>query len=98
MIGLKRACESDLVEFGCMTRNEATLVRRPADCISSAVSIATYNCKDRDEMRSADSKGRVESSPSKRPKKGTQMAKKTVTVSDLSGKEIAEGKGAMVSI
>ena len=49
-------------------------------------------------MSRAKRRAEVGSSPSKRARKGTKMAKKTVVVSDLSGAEIAQGKGAVISI
>jgi hypothetical protein len=43
-------------------------------------------------------KRQVGSTPSASAEKGRNVAKKTVVVSDLSGKEVAEGRGAVISI
>jgi hypothetical protein len=49
-------------------------------------------------MSPAHCKTKVGSTPSTHAKKGRDVAKKTVFVSDLSGKEIPEGRSAVISI
>src|SRR5438270_654733 len=82
-----------------MTRNAINHPITRADCISSAAGDGLVRQPQlRRDMSPAHRKAPVGSTPSTPIKKGRSVAKKTVFVSDLSGKEITEGKGAVISI